>query len=453
MPFPPALIFSAIIAIGPQSGGDCSTLQDCRAQALQAAEQHDYERFHDLAWRTVQKGKKNDTELMLMLARAQSLSGRPGDALVMLQRLAALGISTDAPTSEDFARVRALPGWAAFEAQLSGAPAPTAPAAPATAARPSNAPGAAPAGAPASSPAAAPRAAATGGATEALRFSTLAFTPAGLAYDRVSNRFIVGDHDARKLTVVDEASQRVANLVGAQSGGFGSIGALEIDAHEGDLWVVSSPAGNSAGQDAPGSVPTLHKLQLISGRTLYDIPLDAGLRPARFADVAVTPHSTILVLDAERRRVFVAEPRSRRLELAMSVDAQVPTSIAPASDDVAYVAHEGGVIRVELGARRARDLTAAAGITLSGLTRIRFHQGALLGVQRTGEGLYRIVRLRLDSGERRVTGVDVLDDGVHMTDPTAAALAGDVLYYLAAPAAAASDSMRADTIVRRVTVK
>jgi hypothetical protein len=40
-----------------------------------------------------------------------------------------------------------------------------------------------------------------------------------------------------------------------------------------------------------------------------------------------------------------------------------------------------------------------------------------------------------------------------MTDPTAAALAGDVLYYLAAPAAAASDSMRADTIVRRVTVK
>ena len=57
---------------------------------------------------------------MTMLARAQSLSGRPGDALVMLQRLASMGIATDAATNNDFERVRALPGWAELEAKISG---------------------------------------------------------------------------------------------------------------------------------------------------------------------------------------------------------------------------------------------------------------------------------------------------------------------------------------------
>jgi hypothetical protein len=475
------LVFAAMVSVGPQaaSGAECGTWRECRQQALQAAEQRDYERFHDLAWRAVQKGPRNDADLMLLLARAQSLSGRPGDALVMLERLAALGVATDAATSPDFARVRELPGWAALDPQRSGVsatpapsaapappaavpvpstPAPPAPAAPAPDVPPPAA--ATPAGtSPAAPPPAAlPHAVATSaaGAAEALRFSTLAFTPAGLAYDRVSSRFIVGDHDASKLTVVDEASQRVANLVGAQSAGFGTIGALEIDVHEGDLWVVSSPADSpgavSAPRDEPRSVPTLHKLQLISGRTLYMIPLEASLRPARFADVAVTPHSSILVLDSQRRRVFVVQPRARRLELAMPVDAQVPTSVAPLSDDVAYVAHEGGLIRLDLTGHLARDISAPAGVSLSGLMRIRFHHGALVAVQRTETGSYRIVRFGLDAAERKVTSVDVLDDDVHMKDPTAAALVGDVFYYLAAPPAPA-DAMRLDTIVRRVTVR
>ena len=58
----------------------------------------------------MQKGPRNDPELMTLLARAQSLSGRPGDALVMLRRLAQLGASVDLG-NDDFQRVRALPAW------------------------------------------------------------------------------------------------------------------------------------------------------------------------------------------------------------------------------------------------------------------------------------------------------------------------------------------------------
>ena len=107
--------------------------------------------------------------------------------------------------------------------------------------------------------------------SESLRFTTPPFTPAGLAYDAVSRRFIVGDRDARKLAVVDEFSQHVANLASAQSTGFGQITALEMDSRLGNLWVVSA--------DDPQT--RLHKLQLVSGRSLgsYELP-ERFARPA-----------------------------------------------------------------------------------------------------------------------------------------------------------------------------
>ena len=48
---------------------------------------------------------------MYLLARAQCLSGRPHDALVMLRRLADAGVATDADTNDDFRLTRELPGW------------------------------------------------------------------------------------------------------------------------------------------------------------------------------------------------------------------------------------------------------------------------------------------------------------------------------------------------------
>ena len=106
----------AAVAESPSRAQDCREWQECRQLALDAAARQDFNAFHDLAWRTLQAGPKNDPALMTMLARAQSLSGRPHDALVMLQRLAAMGVVTNAATNDDFSRVRALPAWAEFEA-------------------------------------------------------------------------------------------------------------------------------------------------------------------------------------------------------------------------------------------------------------------------------------------------------------------------------------------------
>src|SRR6516162_10300875 len=130
-------------------GPACADAAECRAQAEAAASRGDYETFHDLAWRAVQKGRRNDKDLMFLLARAQSLSGRPDDALVMLERIVDLGGKPEVASNADFARVRQLARWSEVAAKFGATATPaadatggtpssaaSAPSAPATAAPP-----------------------------------------------------------------------------------------------------------------------------------------------------------------------------------------------------------------------------------------------------------------------------------------------------------------------------
>jgi len=448
LPVPVALVvFTLTIQDSQATRADCQEWHECRQQALDAAERQDYERFHDLAWRAVQTGPKNDPALMYLLARAQSLSGRPGDALVMLQRLVRMGSKTDAATSDDFRRVRALPAWAELEAGSDRAAAATPSTSTPIAPRESAAdPLKAPVPTATAKPAAVPRAAATGVApVESLRFTASAATPAGLAYDAVSRRFIVGDRDARKLTVVDEFSQHVANLASAQSAGFGNIAALEIDPRQGNLWVVStdkaSGDGPTTGEAAAGRT-TLHKLQLISGRVLqsFTVPEPAG--SARFADVAVAPDSTVLVLDDSGQRVFRLRAKATDLEIVATLTER-PSSIAPGPEGLVYAAMPATIVAIETSSKTPAPLKAPSGVDLARISRLRWHKGSLVGIQQNGSS-YRAIRLTLDPSGRRVTRQQILDESLPTIDPSAATISGGVLYYLA------SDGT--DMVIRKITL-
>jgi hypothetical protein len=267
------------------SSVDCREWHACRQLALEAADRHDYETFHDLAWRAVQTGPRKDPALMYLLARAQCLSGRPHDALIMLQRLAEMGVATDAATNDDFQRTRTLPGWPDVDALIerirsAGATAvpvlssasasgptltspPTEP--PAATISGGRAPRSAVARTSAVPGAAASRAA--GGVAafkpepveQAVRISTARFSAGGLAYDAVSGRFVVGDMHGRKLIVISQGADHAVDLVRAESAGFHDIKAIEIDDRRGDLWVATSTP-----EDREWIV---HRLQLVSAST------------------------------------------------------------------------------------------------------------------------------------------------------------------------------------------
>lgn len=412
--FPAAVVVALLGGVAVQERAACATWADCREQAHAAAAAGDYERFHDLAWLAVRKGRSNDPELMRMLARAQSLSGRPLDALVMLRRLVGMGVATDAATSDDFRRVRALPGWADIERTIAGLPpAPPPERLPPPVADAVTAPPVEVGGGPPSAP--------PSGGAEMLRFHAPPFTPAGLAYDRVSRRFIVGDRGGQRLAVIDEFSHQLSTLAGAGGTGFGDLAGLEIDPRDGTLWVISQAAAGGR----------LHKLQLISARALARFEPPASESPARFVDVALADRGTVLVLDAGARQLLRLPAGGTSLQVASSLGDRVPLSVAPAGGNVAYVAYESGLARVAVGGGAAVDVKATDGIPLGGLVRVRWHNGSIVAIQKTGAG-YRAVRLRLARNGRTVTALDVLDAAVDTADPSATSIAADMLYYLAA---------------------
>ena len=346
--------------------------------ATEAAARGDAETFHDLAWRAVQKGKPNDPALMLLLARAQSLSGRPGDALVMLTRLLDLGVTPDIAADPDFARVRALARWPELEARLAGRPAPAAPGTPPAPV----APGAPAPPAPAAPPS--PPAPPSG-----LTFSAPGLKPFALAHDAVSRRFVLGDREAHRLLIVDEVSHNVVNYVGSASAGFlDQVTGFTIDPRRGDLWVVSA-----AGEGA-GAISALHKLQLVSGRPLFEVRAPDRSGPVRFAGVAVAPDGTVYVLDGQGSRLFRLPPGARTLDLVMSVDAPGAAAIASADDRTLFIAGPAGILRVDLAARTAAPVKSPD--DLGGFESLAWRGGTLIGVQHAGDS-YLVVRLKLDA--------------------------------------------------------
>jgi hypothetical protein len=420
----PLLLF-LLLAV---QGSDCAEWRECRERALEAAAREEYDRFHDLAWRAVQKGPPRDPDLMYLLARAQSLSGRPADALVMIRRLSEMGIATDAATSDAFERVRSLPGWTEVSSLVAAAGG--SPSASATAV---SSPAASPSSPPSGSTAAESE-------SDAIRFEAVSFVAAGLAYDAVSRRFVVGDRDGRKLFVVDERSRRANDLVGAISAGFHSIAGLDIDPRRGDLWVVTVEDGQ------PGAA-ALHKLQLVSGRLLATLELPAALLPARFTDVAVTPDGSVLALDAAGGRIVRAHFGSRALDVAATLEVSEPTSLAPARDGSVYVSHRAGLVRVDLDSGKSSTVSPQkSSVDVAGLERIRWRNGSLVAVQRGDGSICRVVRLALNGNGRRVLSSETLEASAPASAATAATLSGDAFYYVAIGTAG-------DKVVRRLPLR
>jgi hypothetical protein len=456
---------------------DCRTADECRDRALEARARGEYERFHDLAWRAIQSGPANDPDLMYLLARAQALSGRRRDSLIMLRRLADMGVATDAASEEDFRRTRELAGWTDIETTFERlraagpaparpiSPSPATPASPAAAApvavakpapekpgAPSALPPSPPAEPPVPSPAPAPAAAARAlaiaprPATEVVRFSTEGFLPAGLAYDEVSRRFLFGDTLGRRLFVVGEGSNRTVDLVRGESAGFHEITAIEIGSR-GDLWVTSTAAtGEAAG---------IHRLQLISGRAIETFEPPPGGRVG-LRDLAVAGNGTVLVLDSGAGRVLRLRSGARTVETAMPIDVADALSLAVTdSDRYAYLAHAAGIVRLDLQARTARAVTAPAGLPLGNVERIRWHRNTLVGIQTLPDGTRGLVVLQLDRAGNAVTAGTVIDPSVDRDarSPLLTVVGDDAYYSVIDGASAVTGKAAIDVLVRRVRLR
>ena len=272
---------------------------------------------------------------------------------------------------------------------------------------------------------------------DALRVPSLAMTPVALAHDRASGRFVFGDASGRKLVIVDERMHFVVDLVREASAGFYDITAFEIDARRGDLWVVSADRATGATR--------LHHVQMVSGRPLARLELPDGLTPGRFEDVAVTGDGVVYVLDTAGLRLLSMRQNAGALSVAARLDMQSPTSIAPAGEGLVYVAHEGGVSRVDT--RSGRVVSVGGRNTLPAFARLRWNAGALLGVERLADGTCRILRVRVDAATGRARTPQVLASGIAIPAPSAVTVTDEAVYFVSREDHAGAAG---DTIVKRI---
>lgn len=241
----------------------------------------------------------------------------------------------------------------------------------------------------------------------------------GLAHDAVSRRFVLGDRNAQRLLVIDEASHNVVNFVSAASAGFyDRLEGFAIDSRRGDLWVVSSRGDT----DAPASI--LHKLQLVSGRLLAQAVAPARAGAVRFVALSVGVDGTVYALDALASRIFRLRPGARSLEQVMRLDARGATALAVADERTLFVAAERGIVHVDLTSRAATLVKTADALT--GIESLGWRAGALLGVQRVAESSL-IIRVSLEP-----SGTRALPRQILAASPlaTVGSLAGDAFYYL-----------------------
>lgn len=439
----------------------CHPWQRCQQLALEAAARGDGEGFHDLAWRTVQIGPSNNPELLWLLARAQSASGRPHDALVLVRRLADMGVATTADTDSDFARTRDLPGWADVAALLNALraagrerPVESTPVAEASRRADTRAPPGAVTSSPASPTTGATTAAEAATAVaisptrvrdQPLRFLTSPFTAGGLAYDTVSRRFVVGDTHGRRVMVVGLDTGRAVDMVRSDSARFHDVADIGIDQARGDLWVTSrQPGGESA----------LHRLQLISGRPLRIYHPPAGAGSVQLGDLAIGPSGLVVVLDRRGRRLMT--PTSSGLDLRVVTQLAVdPISVTMLGDRVALVAHPDGIVRVDVTTGATRDVSGPEGGATAGFERIRAYRDGLVGVQRTGPDTRRLVFLPLRRNGARAGVVSVLDVALPSAEgpPFLSVLDDEIAYLVTSmPVAATSGAPAAPAGVSSVSV-
>jgi hypothetical protein len=97
------------------------------------------------------------------------------------------------------------------------------------------------------------------------------------------------------------------------------------------------------------------------------------------------------------------------------------------------VAHADGVSAADTRSRKVTALRGSKGVALTGLRRIRWHEGTLIALQDDGNGAARLVRIRINGGGTVATSIDRLDDS-SAESGSALTIAGNTAYYVAAAA-------------------
>jgi len=269
--------------------------------------------------------------------------------------------------------------------------------------------------------------------------STPAFTlnekdliPGGITHDPVERTFYLGSTYKCKIIKVNRFGL-AEDFTSEKQDGLRTVLGLKVDPDRRVLWAnstVASPPPRGVDSAETGWA-AVFKYDLDTRRLLKKYVLHEEGEKHLFNDLVVDSRGGVFITDSESGAVYTIAPDTDELELFLASDNFIyPNGIALSPDDrVLYVAHLGGVIRIDTGTKAYRPLAHPAHITLYGIDGLYWYRNSLVGVQ---NGLSRVVRLFADHSGLGVDMLEILEANNPALDmPTTGVVVGDEFYYIA----------------------
>jgi hypothetical protein len=372
--------------------GDVQAFRRLRAEGVAAAGAGDLELA---ATRLAEADARlqNHPGLILMRARVAAARGRPGDALDLVRRYAAAGLSFDLERDRALSALSGEPGYAeAAEALMANR---------------------APVG--------------------AGRLRTVATLDGPVIAETVlrdgrRSRWLVSLVRGRSIVSVDDDGAIGPLLSGEPD--IGAVIGLALDPAADVLWAATAPlapAVHGRPEADPALPPALLRIDPATGaiRGRYGAP--PGVAAFDPGDLVRAPDGTIYVADSTGGAIYRLAPGAAALEVWLPAgQLGSPQGMVATPDGAALLVadYSSGLWRIDRRTGAATRLPAPETASLVGLDGLTADASALYAVQ-NGVAPHRVLRLTLDDAGRRITNVQVLAANLPQLDAPTTVLVQD----------------------------
>lgn len=334
--------------------------------------------------------------LVFALARADAALGRTEDALAWLQTFAASGLTRDVENDSALAPLRQAPGWAAVAGRIAANGRPVSTAQP------------------------------------AFTLPDSAFMPEGIAFDPRTRRFFLSSLRSGRILSYSPDGGFSDFVPAGRDRQWGVLG-IAVDTVTRTLWATTHAAPYFAGYveaDSGKSAVLAYDLDTGALRRRYTPPSEGR---HQLGDIAVAPDGDVFVSDADEGVVYRIERGAEEMEAFAQDELVSPQGLAFSSDGrrVFVADYVRGIASLRRESGELEWVAAADSVAVSGIDGLLRVGHRLIAVQ-NGVAPKRVVELRMDDAEQRITGWRALESATPLlTEPTHAVLVGGEVFFVA----------------------
>ncbi|MCC6745723.1 MAG: hypothetical protein IT175_17820 [Acidobacteria bacterium] len=307
------------------------------------------------------------------LACALALNGKSNEALALLERLAAMGLSMPAGKDQDF---RSLAGTARFRSVCDRLDA---------------------------------NSIASGSSETAFTIPGRGLILEGLAFDPQTNSWFASSIRERKILRIDREGRVL--VFADRTAGLWSVFGIAVDSRRRILWAATAAVPQTADVlEADTGKSALVGFDIATGKVVHSLESTDGKSHA-IGDVLLAPNGDVYASDGTGGALFVARAGRGRLDVLIPEGQLVsPQGMALTPDGARLIVADYvlGLCSVDLTTRSVERVPSPDSVCLPGIDGVTVSGNDLIVIQ-NGIQPHRVARVRMGKGFRTVEGLDVLD--------------------------------------------